>query len=201
MSPSFHSLCSLPSLASFLPISFFLMSLFLPAAGSRPANMPVPWTNSRAILPSCQLDILGRKCCLWFCKTDGKLEGGKWTSVAQVYSSCVLALPSCIGEVLGLNCRILWSWTAREVGKSVGSTGTWSTPLAGVIPGLHALAGHLPSGGESETASTSPSEGPVGALPGASCGWTFLHIHQVCCCKKGVSWASREGLHGRVSLA
>lgn len=173
----------------------------LHTAGSKPtAYQLLGWSNSRTILLSCHEIIPGSKCCLCFCKrlVENLQEVG-----VLLWHTCTAA--QCWGQNFvqqkhqdGTAGLILGSWTARDTMKSLSSMRPWSRSFAGLVPGLHALAGHLPSGGESESPSTGPNEGPLRAHPGTSCCLTVLCIHQGYCCKKGVSWASREGLDGRV---
>lgn len=100
-------------------------------------------------------------------KTSGKPTRGRRTPVAHGYSSSVLAPVSCVGEVLGWHCGsdpVVLDLPACDTGKSLRSTRPWCSTLAGLIPGLHVLAGQLPFG--SKTPSSSPTEGPVRVIPG-----------------------------------
>lgn len=87
--------------------------------------------------------------------------------MAHGHSSSVLAPVSCVGEVLGWHCGsdpVVLDLLACDTGKSLRSTRPWCSTLAGLIPGLHVLAGQLPFG--SKTPSSSPTEGPVRVIPG-----------------------------------
>lgn len=114
--------------------------------------------------------------------------------LARRCCSSVLAPVGCVGEVLGWHCgsEPVLDLPACDTGKSLKSTTFWCSNLSGLIPGLHVMAGQLPFGGK--TPSASPAEGPIRDIPG---GYSLRGLNNpacpssVCCC---MSLLRREGI-------
>lgn len=178
MSPSLLSLSSLsPHLCPNLFFSSF--PFLLPQGSEVQTNHLLVWSNPRTILHSCHLGIPGSKCFLWFWKRLMKnLQRAGELLLARRCCSSVLAPVGCVGEVLGWHCgsEPVLDLPACDTGKSLKSTTFWCSNLSGLIPGLHVMAGQLPFGGK--TPSASPAEGPIRDIPG---GYSLRGLNNPAC--------------------